>query len=90
MLGWGASVESISESSRICCPLKYRSACYESLNINNLMDHLNEQHKGPIIHFYKKKFTMPIPFPFQEDAVYIIHEKNEIFILQVGTIYYSI
>ncbi|XP_016841674.1 uncharacterized protein LOC100121420 isoform X1 [Nasonia vitripennis] len=78
---WGGSTESMT-SGRLCCPLRERTGCRETINSGNLLEHLSAQHSGPLIHFYKKKVVLPIPLPFQEDAVYIIHWKDELFVLQ--------
>lgn len=80
---WGGSTESMT-SGRLCCPLRERTGCRETINSGNLLEHLSAQHSGPLIHFYKKKVVLPIPLPFEEDAVYIIHRKDELFVLQVG------
>lgn len=82
---WGGSTESMA-TSKLCCPLRERAGCRESVNSNTLMEHLTGQHSGPLIHFYKKKVTVPVPFPFQDDALYILHQKDEVFVLQVNVI----
>ncbi|XP_011500205.1 PREDICTED: uncharacterized protein LOC105364049, partial [Ceratosolen solmsi marchali] len=78
---WGGSTESMT-TGRLNCPFKERAEkCGETINYHTLMEHLSFQHSGPLIHFYKKTITLPVPLPFQEDAVYILHHKDENFIL---------
>jgi hypothetical protein len=79
---WGGSTESMT-TSKFNCPLKERTGCEESIICNTLMDHLSGQHSGPLIHFYSKNISLPVPFPFQGEAVYILHHKDENFILLV-------
>ncbi|XP_058807214.1 uncharacterized protein LOC131673328 [Phymastichus coffea] len=75
---WGGSTESMT-NSRVYCPLR---SCRELLNCNTLMAHLSQQHNGPLIHFYRKKIVLPFPLPFGVEATYVLHEKDEIFLLQ--------
>lgn len=78
---WGGSTESMT-NPRLCCPLRN---CRQSLNSGNLMEHLSQQHNGPLIHFYRAKVEIPLPFPF-DAAVYVLHQRDEIFLLQVDEI----
>ncbi|KAL7291303.1 hypothetical protein TKK_0014906 [Trichogramma kaykai] len=78
---WGASTESMT-ASRISCPLSLLGRCHQVLDSSNLMEHLEDQHDGPIVHFYKRRVTLPFPCPFQGDAIYALHQKDDILILQ--------
>ncbi|XP_012278387.1 uncharacterized protein LOC105698586 [Orussus abietinus] len=78
---WGGSIDSVTTGT-IKCPLGLRSHCNEMLTQETLMDHLGKMHEGPQVHFYGGRATIPVPLPFGQNAIYLLHHGGEVFLFQ--------
>lgn len=81
-LVWGDSIDSIS-CTQIICPLLKQSGCKNIITPNAVLEHLNEIHEVPQVHFYSICAKLPIPLPFGSEAVYILHYGEDLFFFQV-------
>lgn len=79
---WGGSTESMT-SSRLNCPLWKKNGCNELLTAGSILEHLSGSHPGPMIHFHRGKVTLPVPYPFSSEGIYVLHHGGAIFFLQV-------
>ncbi len=50
----------------------------------SLLTHL-QQHDGPVIQFFKPKFTVHFPFSFENGAIFIVHFYNKTFFTKIST-----
>ena len=80
---WGGSTESMA-SSRLNCPLLKKTGCSELLTPGTILEHLSGSHPGPMIHFHRGKATLPVPYPFSSEGIYVLHQGGDIFFLQVN------
>lgn len=80
---WGGSNDSIY-NIYLSCPLLKKNKCEEILTVNTLFEHLRLRHNGPLIHYNGGRIKLPIPLPFEADAIYLLHYIDDIFFLQVN------
>ncbi|XP_043790452.1 uncharacterized protein LOC122713769 isoform X1 [Apis laboriosa] len=80
-LVWGDSIDSIS-CTQIICPLLKQSGCKNIITPDAVLEHLNEIHEVPQVHFYSICAKLPIPLPFGSEAVYILHYGEDLFFFQ--------
>ncbi|KAL2717967.1 putative E3 ubiquitin-protein ligase sinah [Vespula squamosa] len=81
---WDDSTDSIYNIN-LSCPLFKKKKCEEILTLDMLFEHLRIRHNGPLIHFNGGRIKLPIPFPFEADAICILHYADDIFFFQVET-----
>ncbi len=62
------------------CPLLESCA---PMTAYSLLTHL-QQHEGPVIQFFKPKFTVHFPFSFENGAIFIVHFYNKTFFTKIS------
>ncbi|KAG7190732.1 hypothetical protein KM043_006807 [Ampulex compressa] len=78
---WGGSMDSVT-CVQLACPLSRQIECKEVITSGTLLEHLNRAHEVPQVHFYSGSVNIPIPLPFGQHAIYMLHYSGEIFFFQ--------
>ncbi|XP_046813371.1 uncharacterized protein LOC124421795 isoform X1 [Vespa crabro] len=78
---WNGSTDSIY--MYLSCPLFKKNKCEKILTLNTLFEHLHINHNGSLIHYNGGRIKLPIPLPFEEDTIYLLHYADDIYLFQI-------
>lgn len=76
------SDDTILQNSKICnCPCD--PSCQKPVTSISVLKHIQENHEGPILHFFKPKIELQLPLLYEESTILMITVHNTAFIIKI-------
>lgn len=64
-----------------CCPCE--QDCPGLMKALDVLQHIQESHEGPLVHYFKPRLTVSLPLPFEDTAVVVISTYGSTFFFKV-------
>jgi len=64
-----------------CCPCE--QDCPGLMKVLDVLQHIQESHKGPLVHYFKPRLSVSLPLPFEDTAVIVISSYGSTFFFKV-------
>ncbi|XP_021926709.1 uncharacterized protein LOC110833173 isoform X2 [Zootermopsis nevadensis] len=70
-----------TDSLLYCCPCEQQCPCL--LKASEVLQHIQESHEGPLMHYFKPRLSLSLPLAFEETAVVAVNHDRNTFFLKV-------
>jgi hypothetical protein len=70
-----------TDSLLYCCPCEQE--CLGLLKAVEVLQHIQESHEGPLVHYFKPRLSLSLPLAYEDTAVVVINHDGNTFFLKV-------